>query len=53
MVTTSSRSLVELSTDEHETTFVKHHPDAVKPDTHTKVEVAGQPVTTPLTSEAV
>ena len=31
----------------------EHHPDAVKPDTHTKVEVAGQPVTTPSTSEAV
>ena len=29
------------------------HPDAVKPDTHPKVEVAGQPVTTPSTSEAV
>ena len=31
----------------------EHHPDAVKPDKHTKVEVAGQPVTTPSTSEAV
>ena len=31
----------------------EHHPDAVKPDTPTKVEVAGQPVTTPSTSEAV
>ena len=31
----------------------EHHPDAVKPDTHPKVEVAGQPVTTPSTSEAV
>ena len=30
-----------------------HHPDAVKPDMHPKVEVAGQPVTTPSTSEAV
>ena len=29
------------------------HPDAVKPDMHPKVEVAGQPVTTPSTSEAV
>ena len=29
------------------------HPDAVKPDTHPKVEVAGQPITTPSTSEAV
>ena len=29
------------------------HPDAVKHDTHTKVEVAGQPVSTPSTSEAV
>ena len=29
------------------------HPDAVKPDMHTKVEVTGQPVTTPSTSEAV
>ena len=29
------------------------HLDAVKPDTHPKVEVAGQPVTTPSTSEAV
>ena len=26
------------------------HPDAVKPDMHPKVEVAGQPVTTPSTS---
>ena len=31
----------------------EHHPDAVKPDMHPKVEVAGQPVTTPSTSEAV
>ena len=31
----------------------EHHPDAVKPDTHPKVEVAGQPVTTPSTPEAV
>ena len=31
----------------------ERHPDAVKPDTHPKVEVAGQPVTTPSTSEAV
>ena len=31
----------------------EHHPDAVKPDMHTKVEVAGQPITTPSTSEAV
>ena len=31
----------------------EHHPDAVKPDTHPKVEVAEQPVTTPSTSEAV
>ena len=29
------------------------HPDAVKPDMHTKFEVAGQPVTTLSTSEAV
>ena len=29
------------------------HPNAVKPDMHPKVEVAGQPFTTPLTSEAV
>ena len=29
------------------------HPDAVKPDMHTKVEVAGLPITTPSTSEAV
>ena len=29
------------------------HPDAVKPDMHPKVEVAGQPVTTPSTSEAI
>ena len=29
------------------------HPDAVKPDTHPKVEVAGQPVTIPSTSKAV
>ena len=29
------------------------HPDAVKPDTHPKVEVAGQPLTTLSTSEAV
>ena len=29
------------------------HPDAVKHDTHPKVEVAGQPITTPSTSEAV
>ena len=31
----------------------EHHPDAVKPDTHPKVEVAGQPVTILSTSEAV
>ena len=31
----------------------EHHPDAVKHDTHPKVEVAGQPITTPSTSEAV
>ena len=31
----------------------ERHPDAVRPDTHPKVEVAGQPVTTPSTSEAV
>ena len=31
----------------------ERHPDAVKPDTHPKVEVAGQPITTPSTSEAV
>ena len=31
----------------------EHRPDAVKPDTSTKVEVAGQPGTTPSTSEAV
>ena len=31
----------------------ERHPDAVKHDTHPKVEVAGQPVTTPSTSEAV
>ena len=31
----------------------EHHPDAVKPDTHPKVEVAGQPVTTQSASEAV
>ena len=31
----------------------ERHPDAVKPDTSTKVQVAGQPVTTPSTSEAV
>ena len=31
----------------------ERHPDAVKPDTHPKVEVAGQPVTTPSTPEAV
>ena len=31
----------------------ERHPDAVKPDTHSKVEVAGQPITTPSTSEAV
>ena len=30
----------------------ERHPDAVKPDTSTKVEVAGQPVTTPSTSNA-
>ena len=29
------------------------HPDAVKHDTHPTVEVAGQPITTPSTSEAV
>ena len=29
------------------------HPDAVKPDIHPKVEVAGQPVTTPSNPEAV
>ena len=32
---------------------MKRHPDAVKPDTHPKVEMAGQPITTPSTSEAV
>ena len=31
----------------------ERHPDAVKSDMHTKVEVAGQPVTTPSTSEAI
>ena len=31
----------------------EHHPDVVKHDTHPKVEVAQQPVTTPSTSEAV
>ena len=31
----------------------ERHPDTVKPDTHPKVEVAGQPITTPSTSEAV
>ena len=31
----------------------EHHPDAVKPDTSTKVEVAGQPVTTPSTPATV
>ena len=31
----------------------ERHPDVVKPDTHPKVEVAGQPITTPSTSEAV
>ena len=31
----------------------ERHPDAVKPDTHPKVEVAGQPITTPSTPEAV
>ena len=31
----------------------ERHPDAVKPDTSTKVEVAGQPITTPSTSAAV
>ena len=31
----------------------ERHPDAVKPDKHSKVEVAGQPITTPSTSEAV
>ena len=31
----------------------ERHPDAVEPDTHPKVEVAGQPITTPSTSEAV
>ena len=29
------------------------HPDAVKHDTHPKVEVTGQPITTPSTSDAV
>ena len=53
MAPTSSKSLVELSIDKHETTFVNVTPDAVKHDTHPKVEVAGQPVTTPSTSEAV
>ena len=31
----------------------ERHPDAVKPDMRPKVEVAGQPFTTPSTSEAV
>ena len=30
----------------------EHHPDAVKPDIHTKVEVAGQSITTPSASVA-
>ena len=32
---------------------INNDTDAVKPDTNTKLEVAGQPVTTPSTSEAV
>ena len=31
----------------------EHHPDAVKPDMHPKVEVAGQPFTTTSISETV
>ena len=31
----------------------ERHPDAVKHDTYPKVKVAGQPITTPSTSEAV
>ena len=53
MAPTSSKSLVEQSIDKHETTFMNVTPDAVKPDMHTRVEVAGQPVSTPSTSEAV
>ena len=48
-----SKSLVELSTDWAWDDICEHHPDAVKPDAHPKIEVAGQPVTTPSTSEAV
>ena len=43
MATTLSKLLVELSADEH-------HPDAVKCEMHSMVEVAGQPVTTPSIS---
>ena len=53
MAHTLSKSLVELSTDEHETTFM-NITQMLSDLTHTrKVEVAGQPITTPSTSEAV
>ena len=49
MAHTSSKSLVELNTDEHKTTFV----NVTQMLSRCKVEVAGQPITTPSTSHAV
>ena len=52
MVHTLSESLVELSTDEYETTFV-NITQMLSSLTYTpKIEVNGQPVTTQSTSEA-
>ena len=52
MAHTSSKSLAELSTDEHEATFV-NVTQMLSSLTHTtKVEVAGQPNTTPSTTAA-
>ena len=53
MAHTLLESLVKLSTEQTRDHICECHPDAVKPDTNTKVEVAGQSVTTQSTSEAV
>ena len=50
---TSSKSLVELNIDEHETTSMNITQMLSSLTCTHKVEVAGQPITTPLTSEAV
>ena len=47
-----SKLLMELSTDEHETTFINVTHILSEPDLHTKLQVAEQPSTTPSTSEA-